>query len=107
MFEKPKRTRSLKLLKGVKTESCVVGAFCFGPIDPAHVISRGAGGPDEEFNVMPLCRKHHQVQHKRGWPVFAALNINVWTWLLNHGWEVNGSKIEHPKSKLKIHPVGE
>lgn len=45
-----------------------------GPSDPAHVISRGAGGGDRG-NVIPLCKNDlktlhegcHQAQHQRGW----------------------------------------
>lgn len=29
------------------------------PNDPAHIIGRGQGGPDSEWNVLPLCREHH------------------------------------------------
>ena len=28
-------------------------------VDPAHLIGRGQGGPDSEWNVIPLCRIHH------------------------------------------------
>ena len=45
-----------------------------GPSDPAHVISRGAGGKDKG-NVIPLCKSDpktgyvgcHEDQHQRGW----------------------------------------
>jgi hypothetical protein len=33
--------------------------------DAAHVRSRGAGGNDEA-NLVPLCRDHHQEQHRIG-----------------------------------------
>lgn len=35
------------------------------PSDPAHVVSRGAGGKDWA-NVAPLCRKHHDAHHQLG-----------------------------------------
>lgn len=35
------------------------------PSDPAHVLSRGAGGKDWA-NVAPLCRRHHDEQHQLG-----------------------------------------
>lgn len=40
-----------------------------GQSDPAHVVSRGAGGKDRG-NVVPLCRKHHMRQHAVGWRRF-------------------------------------
>lgn len=34
----------------------------------AHIISRGAGGPDETWNILHLCHKHHiEDQHQHGW----------------------------------------
>lgn len=35
------------------------------PSDPAHVLSRGAGGKDWA-NCAPLCRRHHSEQHHLG-----------------------------------------
>jgi hypothetical protein len=34
------------------------------PCDPAHVTSRGAGGG--RFDLVPLCRMHHDEQHAQG-----------------------------------------
>ena len=47
----------------IKTWPCFLWALreCDGPIDPAHVQSRGAGGYDRK-NLVPLCRKHHDEQ---------------------------------------------
>ena len=41
-------------------------------IDPAHgpVNGRGSKGPDNE--AIPLCRHHHDEQHRVGWPAFEA-----------------------------------
>lgn len=38
-------------------------------VDPAHIKTRGAGGMDIG-NVIPLCRAHHQEQHKIGVKTF-------------------------------------
>jgi hypothetical protein len=32
-----------------------------GRLDPHHVVTRGAGGGDEQ--VVPLCRRHHDICH--------------------------------------------
>ena len=39
-------------------------------IDAAHgpVNGRGSKGPDDQ--AIPLCRRHHQLQHAMGWPRF-------------------------------------
>lgn len=40
------------------------------PSDPAHVVSRGAGGKDSD--CAPLCRAHHREQHEVGVATFQA-----------------------------------
>lgn len=45
-----------------------------GPVDPAHLRSRGSGGGDEATNVIPLCRFCHSEQHQMGLRAFAELN---------------------------------
>jgi hypothetical protein len=46
---------------------CASGSM---PIDPAHGPVNGARskGPDNE--AIPLCRHHHEEQHRIGWPAF-------------------------------------
>jgi len=45
---------------------------CGGPVECAHVKSRGAGG-DDVGNTIPLCRRHHREQHDRGIQSFQDL----------------------------------
>lgn len=45
---------------------------CGGPVECAHVVSRGAGG-DDRGNTIPLCRKHHREQHDKGMESFQRL----------------------------------
>jgi hypothetical protein len=45
---------------------------CDGPIECAHVKSRGAGG-DDRGNTIPLCRRHHREQHDKGMASFQRL----------------------------------
>ena len=60
---------------------CVILKMCYRdrrcasgsmPIDPAHgpVNGRGSKGPDNE--AIPLCRYHHEEQHRLGWPAFES-----------------------------------
>lgn len=44
---------------------------CSGPAEPHHVVSRGAGGTDEPWNVLYLCRRCHRYYHDAGWVKFA------------------------------------
>lgn len=93
-LEKPKRKRSRKNIAAVKSLPCI--ACGFRKTDPAHVKSRGAGGGDEEFNVMPLCRRCHTRQHTDGWYRFALDFISVSWWLYRHGWVWRETRLFRP-----------
>ncbi len=45
------------------------GHVCSGKMEAHHVVSRGAGGGDEQ--VVPLCAGAHYDGHLRGWETFA------------------------------------
>jgi hypothetical protein len=67
--KKPRRTSAIKCrahlnwVKNPEIWQCVAAGSgeCFGPLDPHHVVSRGAGGGDEQ--VVTLCRRHHDICH--------------------------------------------
>lgn len=46
--------------------------YCEGPLELAHVKSRGAGGTDRS-NVVILCRKAHGLQHSVGTKTFQVI----------------------------------
>lgn len=48
----------------------LLGSGCWGPIEAAHVRSRGAGGTKRD--LVPLCSAHHREQHDQGTKTFAA-----------------------------------
>jgi len=94
---KPQRKTDRKLLDAVAARPCqACGAILSS--DPAHVRSRGAGGPDEAWNVMPLCRRHHTEQHKIGWCTFAAKYFGVQVWLGANGWYFEGAKLRREEA---------
>jgi 5-methylcytosine-specific restriction endonuclease McrA len=69
-----------------KGQKCLV---CFNTeFDLAHVKSRGAHGPDEEWNLMPLCRFHHGEQHARGIITFISTYPRVRKYLETKGWKL-------------------
>ena len=68
MLPKPYRDTSREYLDLVKMEPCLVGMDCNGQVDPAHIRPISTGGSD--FQVVPLCRKHHSMQHQMGWSDF-------------------------------------
>jgi hypothetical protein len=87
------------LHKKIKSQPCL--ACGNSKVDPAHIRSRGAGGPDEEFNLLPLCFKDHRLQHDRGWKAFIAKYPHVGAELIARGWhgfEYEGVfRLVHPK----------
>lgn len=52
-----------------------------------HVKSRGSGGSDEVWNLMPLCQRCHNIVHANGLSTFAIKYFNVKRWLEKNGWE--------------------
>lgn len=54
--------------------------------DPHHVMTRGAGGPDESWNLMHLCRNHHAEIQQIGNVKMSHKYIQVEHWFMSHGW---------------------
>tara|TARA_Y100000034_G_scaffold122301_1_gene167570 strand:- start:185 stop:463 length:279 start_codon:yes stop_codon:yes gene_type:complete len=47
-----------------KENHCII---CGDPqVDRCHIISRGSGGSDDEWNIFFACRFHHSEQHQIG-----------------------------------------
>ena len=55
--------------------------------DLHHVKTRKSGGTDDEWNLMPLCRKEHQEIHQIGTTSFVNKYKKARQWLLNNNWE--------------------
>ena len=51
-----------------------------------HIISKGAGGDDAEYNLVPLCIIHHGEIH-RSLRLFALKHEAFQEFLNQHGWE--------------------
>lgn len=101
MISKPSRKRSEKILEIVRKQPCVVTKRT--PSDPAHIRSRGAGGPDELWNLMPLSRSMHSLQHRLGWKRMSEKFVGVSVYLKTAGWTIDETgKLHH--SKLEVQP---
>lgn len=90
-FWKSFRAENKDLKNLTKDTRCVVCSRTGS--DPHHVKSKGSGGPDEEWNLMPLCRIHHTEIHKIGSATFSLKYNNVLLWLNSHGWEIENGKL--------------
>ena len=53
-----------------------------------HIKTRGSGGTDDEWNLMPLCFFCHENVHKIGLKSFANKNFAVKSFLISQGWEI-------------------
>lgn len=83
-YQKKARSVDRKLLDTYHRMKCV--ACGKSPCDPAHIVSRGAGGDDVPWNVMALCRRHHSESHAIGWYKFAQKYLLVRKSLAIKGW---------------------
>lgn len=74
------------LKKWIKSQSCA--ACGESKVDACHIRSKGAGGPDEEWNLYPGCRSCHQEQHRIGMATFIHRHKNVRAYFESKGWTV-------------------
>ena len=65
---------------------CII---CGNQAERCHVKSRGSGGTDDDWNIMSMCRKHHQEQHFIGWTVFYFKYPEVQPILRDKGWSLD------------------
>lgn len=53
-----------------------------------HMVTRKNLGPDERWNLIPLCSKHHVLGiHQKGTTYYAENFPKVKEWLMFNGWE--------------------
>lgn len=76
-----------RLLRAVASQPCAV-CFADAPSDPHHLVSRGAGGPDLPYNILPACRRCHQEIHQLGLEESASRRPMLKVWLRKMGWEL-------------------
>lgn len=87
------RYTSKENMAKVKEMPCV----CCGQFgsDPHHIKSKGSGGGDYLYNLMPLCRKHHTEVHALGLKTMAKRYKRVYLFLVGYGWQINFNKWRH------------
>lgn len=90
-LSKKKRLVDDELRRKISTRSCVI---CLSrPVDCSHIRSRGAGGPDTEWNCVPKCRRHHVEFHQLGWSAFCRKYPLFEGLLAELGWKVIGGRL--------------
>lgn len=102
-FRKHKRTVNKELCKSYKEYPCVV---CLNPKHHQgleqtcghHIKTKASGGPDEEWNLMPLCSVHHYEIHQMGTYRFCErYPETAMKFLQEMGWVFISKKCRHPK----------
>lgn len=48
---------------GCVARALIPSVFCWGRLDPHHLVRRSQGGPDTATNLKTLCRAHHSYVH--------------------------------------------
>lgn len=75
------------LRKQIKALPCVVCGVL--GCDPCHVATFGARGIEEEWSMIPMCRKHHTEQGDIGWIRMCAKHLGARAAFIERGWEFN------------------
>lgn len=80
------RLTEATLLEFIRGSPCIA---CGAPprSDVSHIRSRGAGGPNVPWNMIPFCRLHHVQQHQVGWNILMRCYPRVRARLLELGWQ--------------------
>ena len=66
-----------------------IGCLACGkmPSDLAHIKSKKASGINADWNLIPLCREDHRLQHAMGWCWFLLRFPHIRKHLERIGWE--------------------
>jgi hypothetical protein len=104
-MQKTVRKKNPKLRRTIAAQPCLVRG-CAGKSTPSHIRSWGSGGPDEPWNIIPLCERHHLALfpdswHRLGVSTFLFRFPEVWVHLRDIlGWkpELDGG-VWHPEFK--------
>jgi len=95
-LRKPKRHEDRALLDEIKSRPCIICGT--NASDPCHIKTVKNGGPDTEWNVVPMCRTHHAQQHRDGIKTFMEKHPVYMNKLRSLGWEQMPIKgLWHPK----------
>lgn len=100
-----RRAKNRELRRSIRNYACVANGCGSKESDPCHVVPFNVCGDDKEFNLIPLCRRHHTEQHHLGWRIFIDRYTQVALVLKSLGWEwefLNGKFLmHHPEMRRK------
>lgn len=92
---KSSRVQNVEILAEVRKRPCQV---CNRRgVDAHHIKTKGSGGPDSEWNLLPLCRIHHSEVHQSGLDRFTQKYPQVKMMMIAMGWMFSSDEgIFHP-----------
>ena len=91
MLQKHKRTVDPNFLADMRKLPCI--ACGVNPPNEAHHIkTRGSGGGDDAFNILPLCRLDHILVHQLGDFKFYNAHPHLLEYLHEMGWTFDTRK---------------
>ena len=98
-LQKKKRTHDPSYLDEVRSKLCFACGKP-GPNEAHHVLTRGAGGGDDWWNLIPLCSDHHTLGPK-AWHNIGPISFlnefpHVEDVLISWGWKIGPQKIYRP-----------
>jgi len=67
-----------------------------------HLKSRGSGGSDDSYNLLPLCHWCHVTVHNIGLVSFAKKHESVKSFLLRNNWELCSGKWIHQANNEEV-----
>lgn len=65
---------------------CICGIQSDGMVTFHHIKTRGSGGEDVYWNMMPLCQCHHNEIHQKGTSHMAIKYNSIMKWLICNDW---------------------
>jgi 5-methylcytosine-specific restriction endonuclease McrA len=95
-MKRKQRVVNKRLLRRVADNPCII-CFKDGPSDACHIKSKGSGGPDKEWNVLPMCRKCHGAQHQLGVVTFYEKIPMYRLALRARGWTIENGRLWNEK----------
>lgn len=63
---------------------CAAMIGCFGEVCAHHIKTKGSGGDDVPYNLIPLCMKHHEEIHKTSIIRMAVEYPGIHNYICNH-----------------------
>ena len=70
----------------------VIGCPQCREVSGHHLKTKGAGGDDQDWNLLPLCQLHHIEIHQLGLKLFIKKYPNIKDIIIDKGWEFNSSE---------------